>query len=779
MPPLNAVLNGQLTDQSMWNQYRDLFRGGHIFDVVAGYGADNTGATDAAPKINEALTAAAGVGTVFIPGGTYLLVSQQILVPSNTTLIMHPQATIVRSFTNTSTIINKNAQYDIGGIGYWGPGDSNITIIGGNLTTSASHPSGQHLVMWQVTNLLIDSMQIGYTSYGAWMTWFINIYNAILNNLRLLNPHTTEGLNDGIHIESGRYITVSNCTVQTGDDAIALGSAGSISDDLRDVAITNCSLYAGGSRPLAIYTQSPKQVYGIQISNCVGHTDGASAPGFTVSDYYNTNTYSATVLADSPVAYYRLMETNGTSAADSSGNSHTATISASGITYQSAGALNHDVSPQPTVSPFSDFDYCFEFDGITGLVTSPVLTVGPSYSVEAFIQGGVPPATQRLLGFNNGFFLTYTGGAWSSEIQFNDGSGHAISSVQPVLDGSWHHIVFTYNNSNTTSALYIDGVLVSTSNAAAFVSPTGTAFGIGGTGTASWAGKVDEVAIYNTALTGARVLAHYNAANPPRLVHDVTLSNCRFTVNGDPFAAIIDRAYNVKCHAVTLEQASWGIFRSENITLDDCQSTVGGGSILCYADTVKGLDIRGGSFTGGAVGVQANYVKGGNWTGITCTGQTSETVYLLNCTGLRIIGCLLTPSGGAGFYATKCDWNVVYGNDLRWVNNYTASVTPSGGNSSYQGNLGYNPVGALGPPAFPASGTALQNPYAVDAMVRITCGAGVSVSQVQLTMYNTTTTLTGFTVAASTTSSVIRVPAGASISVTYTGGTPTWQWIGD
>src|SRR5690348_7032901 len=41
--------------------------------------------------------------------------------------------------------------------------------------------------------------------------------------------------------------------------------------------------------------------------------------------------YSAEVLADSPLAYWKLDETSGTSAADSSGNSRTATYGGGGV----------------------------------------------------------------------------------------------------------------------------------------------------------------------------------------------------------------------------------------------------------------------------------------------------------------------------------------------------------------------------------------------------------------------------------------------------------------
>src|SRR5439155_683557 len=49
--------------------------------------------------------------------------------------------------------------------------------------------------------------------------------------------------------------------------------------------------------------------------------------------------YSQTVLGDSPLVYYRLDETSGSTAADSSGNGRTGAYAASGITYGGSTVL--------------------------------------------------------------------------------------------------------------------------------------------------------------------------------------------------------------------------------------------------------------------------------------------------------------------------------------------------------------------------------------------------------------------------------------------------------
>lgn len=75
------------------------------------------------------------------------------------------------------------------------------------------------------------------------------------------------------------------------------------------------------------------------------------------------------------------------------------------------------------------------------------------------------------------------------------------------------------------------------------------------------------------------------------------------------------------------------------------------------------------------------------------------------------------------------------------------------------------------PPAVPASGTAQTNFYWQPATVVIHCGAGVTVSAITIDGVAIPTT-----VAASSSSPQIVVRNGGTITLTYAGGTPTWDW---
>jgi hypothetical protein len=108
--------------------------------------------------------------------------------------------------------------------------------------------------------------------------------------------------------------------------------------------------------------------------------------------------------------------------------------------------------------------------------------------------------------------------------------------------------------------------------------------------------------------------------------------------------------------------------------------------------------------------------------------------------------------------------NLIANNALR-VNGTiaVAKLATAGTASIVTGNIGYNPVGALGPPAVPTSTTVFTNPYNVECRVYV---SGGTVTVIALDGQATGLTTGGFVVA-----------AGGTITLTYSVA-PTWVWIG-
>jgi hypothetical protein len=169
----------------------------------------------------------------------------------------------------------------------------------------------------------------------------------------------------------------------------------------------------------------------------------------------------------------------------------------------------------------------------------------------------------------------------------------------------------------------------------------------------------------------------------------------------------------------------------------------------------------------------------------------------LSNVGHMFIGCEFSRGGetsskatidvaGNGHIIEGCIWDGVVTNRTYCINELSGSHANSIYSGNYfitgasgvinqnaastnriYGNVGYNPVGVLGPPVVPSTTAAYTNKYGVD------CTVFIAASGATITVIAIGGSTTGAT------SGMFRVPAGQTITLTYTGGTPTWTWFGD
>lgn len=214
--------------------------------------------------------------------------------------------------------------------------------------------------------------------------------------------------------------------------------------------------------------------------------------------------YADVVLADVPTLYYRLGDTSGTTTADSSGGGFAANVS-SGVTRGVAGLI------------VGDANTAFTFNGTSGYLVRTATGDPTAFTVEAWVKTSGAGANQRTvvsrvdnlaniwaLDLNNNIPRFFVG---NTSAQFGTAAG-----TQTINDNKPHHLVGTY--SGGTVSLYVDGTLTATATLTGTL-PTGDAdFQVGRQGSAGeryFAGTIDEVAYYGTALSVARVQAHYTA----------------------------------------------------------------------------------------------------------------------------------------------------------------------------------------------------------------------------------------------------------------------------
>lgn len=229
--------------------------------------------------------------------------------------------------------------------------------------------------------------------------------------------------------------------------------------------------------------------------------------GVTAKAQTTPTDYISTVLSTNPIAYFRLEAASDTSQV----NGYTSTFQG-GATLASPGALicepnNHNVS----------------LDGQTGSVTTSLSGgIATAGSMVAWVNLAELPSTA-------GRFLYVAGESQSGndfDIQFttdnfvrfyvsNSSINIGYAPNTSTLIGQWHMIAATFDSSTNTESLYWDGGLVGSGNNIAFPSKT-TQFNIGAskvfTGR-NFAGGIDEVAVWNYALTAAQVMSLYSSTS--------------------------------------------------------------------------------------------------------------------------------------------------------------------------------------------------------------------------------------------------------------------------
>jgi hypothetical protein len=240
--------------------------------------------------------------------------------------------------------------------------------------------------------------------------------------------------------------------------------------------------------------------------------------------------YADAVKADGPSLWYRLDDPQPTTATDA------VTASAAGsyhgaVTLDAQSPLRCDLRPgtdpaQPRLDPAASFA------GTSGapayLTTTATAHKPDGLSLEVWFRTAAVSASGLLVGFcdQNGnspddrlLYLTDSG-----RLAFGADSGarqDTVLSGSSFDDGAWHHAVATLGADGTH--LYADGREVASSPRHSANTHQGH-WQLGWTDLSGWpgasvdprhpfVGQLDEAAVYDTALSGSRVTAHWRAAD--------------------------------------------------------------------------------------------------------------------------------------------------------------------------------------------------------------------------------------------------------------------------
>ncbi|MCS7462357.1 glycoside hydrolase family 28 protein [Paenibacillus doosanensis] len=288
-----------------------------MFNVLD-YGVVGDGTTlntESIRKVMEACEAAGG-GTVYFPAGTYL--TGAIHLKSHMTLHIDSGAKLLFSTDPDQYPFVKTRWSGYECYGYsplvYGIDLTNVTIQGGGIIDgqgsawwkqyheckAGRRPSSErekqlfelnsHLMsiksnivewetqflrpallqMFRCTNVRIEGVTLQNSPF--WNTHLVYCDNVTLHSLLIHNPSDTPN-GDGLDIDSCRYVRISDCQFDVGDDCLCLKSG--IDEDGRrigipteNVTVTNCTMRAGHGG-VVLGSETAGGIRHVVISNCV------------------------------------------------------------------------------------------------------------------------------------------------------------------------------------------------------------------------------------------------------------------------------------------------------------------------------------------------------------------------------------------------------------------------------------------------------------------------------------------------------------------------------
>ncbi|MGD8239785.1 MAG: hypothetical protein PVH68_14595, partial [Armatimonadota bacterium] len=232
--------------------------------------------------------------------------------------------------------------------------------------------------------------------------------------------------------------------------------------------------------------------------------------------------YPDAVLASQPVAYWRMHEFEGPTAADCSGNSHHGNYEDFVVFY---------LGGPPSAAFAGDVRLSRSPHFAGGRMWASLAGVGDTYSAELWFWNGLPSDARPVTGYmfsrgqagdtscpgdHLGIGGTHHG---QGKLLFFNGNrpGEVLGGRTRIGLRTWHHVVLVREGERVT--VYLDRSTTPEIAGEAAVTRPSDAFDVfvGGRcdGFANWEGRITEAAIYGRALSAEEAASHYAASGMP------------------------------------------------------------------------------------------------------------------------------------------------------------------------------------------------------------------------------------------------------------------------
>jgi hypothetical protein len=251
--------------------------------------------------------------------------------------------------------------------------------------------------------------------------------------------------------------------------------------------------------------------YGDSFTPCEGAACDAgsaddAAPEADADEAPTESAYATAVLADQPVLFLRFDEASGAVALDASGNQRDGVLSGGAV--RQGGA-------------FAGSAGSLFFDGVDDLVTVPddeALRLDGDFSIELWVRldasvtGTYPGLLTKGNATTKAYLLFYPAMGRILALKRANLTAADFGDGTPLTAASYSHMVVTYDATATQVRWYKDGLLVHIVDDVLYPTNDDASDLRIGRGDEPGRDSIDEVALYPTALSPDRVLAHYDAA---------------------------------------------------------------------------------------------------------------------------------------------------------------------------------------------------------------------------------------------------------------------------
>ena len=367
----------------------------------------------------------------------------------------------------------------------------------------------------------------------------------------------------------------------------------------------------------------------------------------------------------------------------------------------------------------------FNLNGTSAYVSAPDnTTIRPSsLTLEAWVLFASIPSTGVIVsktvgsGANDSYLLWYQGGALHGVVGNTGGPGTIVDYTWTPTLGTWYHVAFTYDAAGQAEMLYVNGAIVGTATTSTVIGYDANPLLIGAeienlATQYFFPGRIDELTLYNRALTQSEVQTVYGAgtfgkcfvAPSAPLISGFTPSSANagasVVISGSNFISVSSVKFN----------GTSATFVGDSTSQITATVPVGATSGTVSVTTGGGTATSSSSFTAITAAHWINS-SGGNWstssnwsTGTVPTAANDAIIdasgtYTVNLDVAPAFNSLTVGGGATGTQTLNCA-----GNSVNFTNASTvaangaltlSSGTLTGAALTVNGSMDWNGNGAL------------------------------------------------------------------------------------